>query len=125
MADAATWKERVTAWRASGKTAAEFCAGQDFSKSGLHYWSHKLGRLGRDDEASRGRARGVTRLLRVQRKVGPAPGNDTIRPAQAHAAGGVLLEVADIRIEVNAGFDRATLASVLEVVQQLAARSTP
>jgi transposase len=125
MADAATWKERVTAWRASGKTAAEFCAGQDFSKGGLHYWSHKLGRLGRDDEASRGRARGVTRLLRVQRKVGPAPGDVTTRPAQDCAAVGLVLEVAGIRIAVNAGFDRATLASVLDVVRQLPARSAP
>jgi hypothetical protein len=39
MADAATWKKRVAAWRASGQTAAEYRTQQELTLSALQRWS--------------------------------------------------------------------------------------
>jgi hypothetical protein len=42
----ATWRSRVAAWRASGKTAEEFSASQGFAVGTLRWWSSRLRREG-------------------------------------------------------------------------------
>jgi hypothetical protein len=37
MADAATWKKHVAAWRASGETAAAYCEQDGLGLSALRY----------------------------------------------------------------------------------------
>ena len=103
MANETTWSKRVAAWRASGLTAPEFCAGRDFAVGTLRVWACRLERAQR---RGAGAAAPVSemRLVRVLRAAPPSPGT------------GVSIEVAGARIAVEAGFDEATLAAVLEVV---------
>ena len=104
----ATWRSRVAAWRASGKTAEEFCVGQGFAVGTLRWWSSRLGREGT-------RTSVVTsdiRLAKVVRSPEPAGG---VAPG---ARGAVIIELHDarVRVVVEAGVDRATLSTVLELV---------
>ncbi|MCB9615981.1 MAG: hypothetical protein H6722_26400 [Sandaracinus sp.] len=39
MADRTEWARRVSEWRRSGLTAAEFCRGRDFAVSTLRWYS--------------------------------------------------------------------------------------
>lgn len=46
MTKAHEWAARVEAWRASGLSAAKYCAGREYSASALLWWSSKLRRKG-------------------------------------------------------------------------------
>jgi tRNA threonylcarbamoyladenosine modification (KEOPS) complex Pcc1 subunit len=104
----ATWRSRVAAWRASGKTAEEFSASQGFAVGTLRWWSSRLGREGTPASV----ANSDIRLAKVVRSIEPvvvgAPG----------ARGAVVIEMHDgrVRVLVEAGVDRATLSTVLELV---------
>lgn len=100
MADAAVSRKRVAAWRASGLTAAAFFVEQGLELRSLRYWTY---RRRRDAEAV---APLPVRLARVVR--GEAP------PRADGAA--LVVEVGRARISVARGFDRATLAAVLDVL---------
>lgn len=100
MADAAVWLERVEAWRASGLTAVEFAAGEGFAASTLRSWSWRLAKKGRTGAA----APGFVRL--VPRKSGTAPDSAVLT-----------IEVGGARVLVGAGFDRAALREVIELLQ--------
>lgn len=102
MADRATWTKRVADWRASGETAGEFCDGKPFSVSTLRWWSSRLTR----DRGSASAARGI-RVALVERVAAAPPDS----PAQA-----LVIELGAARIAVRRGFDRETLAAVLDVV---------
>jgi hypothetical protein len=104
----ATWRSRVAAWRASGKTAEEFSAGQGFAAGTLRWWSS---RLGRDGTPAPGPSSGI-RLARVVRSSEPAT---VVSP---RAGGSIIIELHDarLRVLVEAGVDRATLSTVLELV---------
>lgn len=98
MASASTWAKRVSAWRASGQTAAAFAAGRGFAGSTLKWWASHLGR--RSPE-----------LVRVVTTRPPAPGS-----ARASTGASVELEVGGVRVCVRSGFDRALLGEVLDVL---------
>ena len=113
------WEQRVAAWRTGGLSAARFCAGRDFPESALRYWARRLGPLSPGVSRVTGAPSPVVRLARVEVAL-PAP-----RPVQARAAavaavaaapGAITIAVGAVRIAVARGFDRATLAAVLEVV---------
>jgi transposase len=104
MTRASEWAPRVAAWRASGKTAKEFCKGRDYAASRLLWWSSDLKRRGVGQSTSNPAA-----LIRVIRK-GEA----------ARASVAAVVHLGTIRVEIPAGADRATLSTVLEV---LSARS--
>lgn len=89
-----SWAHRIAEWRASGQTAAEFAAGRGFAASTLRWWSSRLGR----------QTPGLVRVLAA---------NDAPR-----GAGSIELEVGEVRVHVRAGFDRALLAEVLEVLRE-------
>lgn len=100
MADAAVWKKRIVAWRASGQTASVFCAQQGLALSSLRYWAYR-----RRCDAEPAVAPPV-RLAQVVRDVAPV----SVQEAA------LIVEVGRARIAVARGFDRATLAAVLDVL---------
>lgn len=95
MANAETWAKRIAAWRSSGQTAAVFSARRGFTPSTLRWWASRLGR----------REAGFVRVVTT-----PAP------PPTA-GDGAIEVEVAGARVLVRPGFDRATLAEVVEVLR--------
>ena len=95
MASSETWAKRVSEWRASGKTAADFAAGRGFAGSTLRWWASHHGR----------RTHALVQVLRA------APTRDAA----------LELAVGDVRVLVHAGFDRALLAEVLDVLREKAA----
>jgi hypothetical protein len=98
MTKRAEWIQRVEAWRASGKSAREFCAGRDFSVKSLQWWGwHLRGKSGR-------RSKAVSFARVVQKSEKPA----------RHDA--LVVQVGAVRIEVGAAVDRETLAAVLDVL---------
>lgn len=99
MADAAVWRKRVAAWRSSGLTAAVFCVEQGLELGSLRYWTQ---RLRRDDEAPTP----PVRLAQVVRQAS--------QPLDDAAA--LIVEVGGVRITVARGFDRATFATVLDIL---------
>lgn len=116
MADTKLWKKRVEEWRASGLTSPKFCAGRDFTAGGLRHWAHRLRRM---EEVRARQAREPVRLARVVRApVAAAPP----RPREP-VGSGLLLKAQGVSIAVRPGFCAATLASVLEVLEQRAHKS--
>ncbi len=97
METESTWKSRVAAWRASGMSAAEFCARKEFSVSALRHWAGKLTKI----EAERPEVR-IAKVVAS----GSIPDVDTP----------LVLEVGGIRIAVRRGFDREVLRDVLAVL---------
>jgi len=107
MTNMATWATRVEAWRASGLTSAEFCAGSGFSAGGLRNAAHQLDK----------RARAVPRSARVpMARVVRAPAMPAASEAAPEQAARVVIEVGRARVTVAPGADRATLATVLELL---------
>jgi len=110
MADRETWAQRVAEWRASGESARAFCVGRDFSAGGLRNAAHQI------DQAVRARAALVAvPTARVVRVAAPEAG-PARAPALAAAESPILLEAFGVRVAVSRGFDRATLAGVLDVL---------
>jgi hypothetical protein len=97
------WAERVRAWRASGRTAREFAAGQEFKPSTLTYWASQLRRLVSAEGGVAGKRAPRLRMVQVVGKA--APREDTL-----------VVAVGTARIAVRAGFDRALLRDVIEAL---------
>lgn len=94
---AAKWSDRVRDWRASGKTAEEFAAGQNFEATTLRYWASRL--------KTEGATKPAPPMARVVR----------VRSAQVgHVGAASELEVAvgGARIVVRRGFDAELLREV-------------
>ena len=108
------WAERVAEWKASGMTSAEFCEGKPFTAGGLRHWAYRLRQTKAREPSS-----ASVRLARVVRI--PAP---TVVPPHPMAAAiawtpppeALFVEVGAMRVAVRPGFDRATLAAVLDVL---------
>ena len=106
-ATAATWRERVRAWKASGRTAAEFADGQAFNASTLKWWAYQLGRDARQAKPPlevAAAVRTTVPLVRVLRKQRPP------------SSSGLVLEVGAVRLRVEHGFDRALLVAVIDAL---------
>ena len=100
------WLERLIAWRSSKLSAEVFCEGKDFSVHSLRNWR------GRQLEVERRAAprKGAVALARVQVA---APRS---RWSSGSPRSGVSIEVGPLRVSVDQGFDRPTLAAVLDVI---------
>jgi len=98
MASAETWAKRVSAWRASGKTADEFAAGRGFAGGTLRWWASRLGRRSPD-------------FVRVV-SAAPPPSST----AACSASSTLELEVRGVIVRVRSGFDRGLLGEVLDVL---------
>lgn len=105
MADATIWNKRVAAWRASGQTAAEYCERQGLGLSALRYWALRARR-----EQAAATVRPPVRLARVERA---AAATESTTSSSSSA---VVIEIGRARVSVEQGFDRATLATVLDVL---------
>lgn len=97
-------------WRESGLTAAEFSRGREFSPKTLVWWSSRLRAL---TAAKKG---DEFRMARVVRASEPATSGPAASPPQVGARSGVTLESNGVRIALETGFDRVTLAAVLNVL---------
>jgi hypothetical protein len=105
------WAERIVAWRESGLTSKKFCEGREFSANGLRHWAYKLG------QTKRRRRKQAVPIARVVRAPAPAPTEPT---ASAHAPVGspIAVELGRARIVVQRGFDRATLAALIDLLAE-------
>jgi len=108
MPDQEKWVRRVSEWRSSGLTSTAYCEGKPFTAGGLRYWAHQLSRGPQAGEAS-------VRMARVVRVPSSRPPS---RESSALARGPEVLvvELGAARVAVRPGFDRETLAAVLEVL---------
>ena len=101
MSDAAEiWKKRVASWRASGETAEEFSEGRPWSPKTLRWWAS---RLGRSQAMTAGPVVRVAQLVRSS------------APVERERGGSIVVEALDarLRITVEAGAERDTVAAVL------------
>ena len=116
MADARIWSKRVAEWRESGLTAAAYCEKHGVGLSALRHWSHRLGRR------SAAPATGGATTVRLARIVSIAATAATAPTAEAGPRSSLVLEVRGARIMVDVGFDRVTLAEVLDVLRSESSR---
>ena len=113
MANAAEWTERVAAWRASGLTADQFCAGRDFACRTLLRWSSELGRSAAGPTIRLARAEAVPKkpeiaLARVVRT----------RPTVEIPGAAIVIVVDGARVEVGRGASREVLTMVLDALAE-------
>lgn len=101
MTKAAEWATRLEAWRASGKSANEFCSEYGYSAKNLVWWSSHFRR-----KSSPAVKRQRVVLARV-----------VVKPREARPTlAAVVVQIGHARIEVTAGADRAALALVFETL---------
>jgi transposase len=98
MSNESEWPARVSAWRASGKSAREFCADKDYSATTLYWWPSRLKRDGQRSPRHK-----PIRLARVVR--------DAPDEASKHAP--IVLQIGPARLEIGHGADQTTLSDVL------------
>lgn len=91
----------MAAWRASGKTAKEFCNGKGYAAERLLWWSSDLKRRG--VTAPRGAAVALTRVV--------------LKPNERPRASAVVVCWGGFRVEVAGGADKATVSTVLEALR--------
>ena len=107
MASEATWRARVSAWKASGARADDFCEGEEYSASLLRHWAWRLG-LTRRRARRRARTSVTVRLARVVRP------SATVPPPRD--GGTIRIEVGGARVELRGVVDEAALATVMRVL---------
>jgi hypothetical protein len=97
------WKNRVAAWRESGRTAEQFSEGQPWSPKTLLGWSSRLGPAGSP------RAAPAVRIAQLVRS-GAA--------IERERGGSIVVEALDarLRITIELGAERDTVAAVLNAV---------
>lgn len=101
----------MAAWRASGESAQKFAEGRDYTVHMLRYWARRI-----DEEAAAPSAPSIrlARVVRAPRDAAPQP----IEAARQPTGAALVLEVGGARVQVPAGFERATLRAVLEVLRE-------
>ena len=107
MAKASEWEARVSSWRSSGLTSAEFCERHGYSAKSLLWWSSQL-RHRRAGKSSKATAVGLARVVRT--------------PSVASTASAVLIELEGARIAVGSAASAETLRAVFEALR---GRSAP
>lgn len=106
MAKASDWESRVSSWRSSGLTSAEFCSRHGYSARSLLWWSSQL----RRKRVVKPAKTAEMRLARVVRA-----------PSAAAPATAVLIELEGARVAVSGAASAETLRVVFEALR---ARST-
>ena len=110
MATADEWRNTVARWRASGLTAREFGALHGISKKQLQNWAYRLGQRAKRKEGSTTPA---VRLLRVVRSA------KTSKPVRTEVRSGIRLSLAGAAVDVEPGFDEATLRRLIVVIKEV------
>lgn len=96
------WSAEVEAWRASGKSARQFCEGRAYTATTLYWWSSYLKRTSGSSEP-----KAKIQLARVVRKRGAPRVQRTTR---------IVVQVGHARVEVGADADPDTLSVVLKAL---------
>jgi hypothetical protein len=119
MAKASEWRERISEWRAGRLSAAEFAESHGCSARQVWNWAAKFRKEGALRGApSSGRAQAALvpsksiALARVLR----SPRQDSANWS-ALSTGAMAVEIGGMRLVVPSGFDRGTLAMVLDEVE--------
>jgi hypothetical protein len=99
MADRFEWARRVSEWRRSGLTAAEYCRGRDFAVSTLRWYSSQLGEIDDVDET-------------------PEPAFAKIELRRERLPRVVIVELEGARVLVPDGADVDTLTVVFEALRR-------
>ena len=102
MSNKSEWPARVSAWRASGKSASEFCADKEYSTTTLYWWASRMKR--------EGQLRPGHKPMRLARVVRTAP------EASKHIP--IILQIGAARLEIGRGVDQTTLSNVLSALAQ-------
>lgn len=110
MTDRETWASRVAEWKASGLSSPKFCAGKEFTAGGLRHWAYRL----EHGEPTRRRQVRLARVVRTARASSWVASDD--RSAE------VVVEIGAARLLVRPGFDRETVAGLVEVLVARSAR---
>lgn len=125
------WSELVTAWEASGQSAASFADERGIAESALRRWKAEFARRSRRESARR--LAGMTRAMRVplarvlrEGEALPSRGRpasvvgEASSAATAQSNGSIALVLDRVRVVVAPGFDAQLLR---EVVRALSERS--
>lgn len=105
MDNAAIWEERVAEWRSSGLSSTRYCEGKPFTPGGLRHWAYRL---------RQARPRKPVAMVRIAKVL---PRAEPIAPsAQQQSPEALFVEVGAVRVAVRPGFDRATLADIVDVL---------
>jgi transposase-like protein len=106
----------LEAYKSSGLSVAEFSSHANISPSTLYQWISRAKTQNTDVPVVR-----VARVIRRRR-----PRKKAVRPPQENAPRGphsttvITVEVGEIKVHVSAGFDAATLAVVLNLLEERA-----
>lgn len=103
----AKWKDRVQAWRSSGKTAEAFVADEDFEASTLRYWASRLKGELKASGAAVSSAPSQVAMARVIRR------RRSRATASPSSASELELVVGGARITVGRGFDAGLLREIV------------
>ena len=122
----AIWAERVAGWRASGLPSPKYCEGKPFSAGGLRYWASRLqrGQPVLPAETAPRLAR-IEVIRKVRRTSVPIAGLSDEASAVASAVPGgdaIAVECGGMRVTIRPGFNRETLAAVLDILVARGAR---
>lgn len=118
MTNEEKWRTVVMQWKASGLTAAEFGSREGVSKQQLHNWTSRLGLTGRANKQAEDETQPV-RLLPIVRP----PARPVAKQAKTGGTG-IRLSFAGATMDLEAGFDPATLRKVLQVAQSIVGSSS-
>jgi hypothetical protein len=112
------WRERLTDQAASGLTIAEWCRRNDVAGSLFHFWKRTMARRGADRIRRQPQSSARPKEPAVFAPVLLAPAPQPDRPDPLPAGGAMEIVLAGSRVvRVGAGFDEATLARVLAVLE--------
>jgi hypothetical protein len=111
MADREMWAARVAEWKASGLSSPEFCAGKEFTAGGLRHCAYRL-------EGGDPPRKPRVRLARVVRTRAGA----NARGTSGNRDPEIVVQIGDARLLVRPGFDRETVAALVEVLVARCAR---
>lgn len=110
MSKATHWASHVSAWRASGASARQYCEDRGLKVSSLRYWSDRIRREqaeASDDAPADGSPK--VRMAKVQTR----PRSE---PASGCQTSGIQIVVGTLRIEVPPSFDEETLLRVVRLL---------
>jgi len=107
----------VREWKASGETAAKFSEAGGFSEVGLRNWSYRLKRAKAPppSEAKASPPSETVRMVRVERALGKEKNAPAADKCEAVV---ISVEIGGARVAVTPGFDRATLAAIVDVLHE-------
>jgi crotonobetainyl-CoA:carnitine CoA-transferase CaiB-like acyl-CoA transferase len=119
MARASEWRKRIAEWRASGLSAAKFAESRGYSAHQVWNWAAKFRR---EDAARTAEPTAAVQVGRVVAHSIPlarvlrVPRQESAEKPVASATA-MAVEVGGMRLVVPSGFDRGTLAMVLDELE--------